>query len=130
MAFKKVTDSQTDGMYIIGSSDKNRYPIGFQYLVGGTIYTVREDVTKDAGSEMRRIVTSEGSTEIMTLESIDLDLKEVDATVLNDGKPKQKPVDEPNQEEKPAIDKRIAEASSKEKEDKKGEENEFDGIEW
>lgn len=78
-------DSQTDGMYIISQADKNRYPVGFQYLLGNIVYTVQEDVTKDTGSEMRRVVASDGNTQIMTLESIDLDLREVDAKVIDDG---------------------------------------------
>ena len=115
MAFKKVTNSKTDGMYIIGVSDKSRYPAGFEYIIGRTIYSVKEDVTKDAGSEMRRVVTSDGDVEIMTLESIDLDLKEPDARVINDGKPK--PVEEVKKEEI--------------KEPKKEEEkSEYDGLDW
>lgn len=118
MAFKKVTNSKTDAMYIIGVSDKSRYPAGFEYMVGGTIYTVREDVTKDAGSEMRRVVTSQGDVEIMTLESIDLDLKEADAQVLNDGKPK------------PAAEVKKEEPKEEIKEPKKEEESEYDGLDW
>ena len=118
MAFKKVTNSQTDGMYIIGSSDKSRYPVGFEYMVGGTTYKVREDVTKDAGSEMRRVITSDGSTEIMTLESIDLDLKEPDARIINDGIPRvvEEEIKEEVQEEKTTDDKE--------------NENEFEGLDW
>ena len=85
MAFKKFTNSDTDSMYILNQSDKKRYPDGFEYRIGRTIYTVRGDVTKDAGSEMRRVVTSDGAVEIMTLESIDLDLREPDAQVLQSG---------------------------------------------
>lgn len=121
MAFKKVTNSKTDGMYIIGVSDKSRYPVGFEYLVGSTIYTVREDVTKDAGSEMRRVVTSDGNVEIMTLESIDLDLKEADAKVLNDGKPKPVAIPKPAEKEEP---------KEEIKEPKKEEKSEYDGLDW
>ncbi len=123
MAFRKVTNSKTDAMYIIGTSDKERYPVGFEYMVGGTIYTVREDVTKDAGSEMRRVVTSDGSTEIMTLESIDLDLKEPDARVINDGKPKPVAIPSPVEEIK-------KEEPKEKKEPKKEEKSEYDGLEW
>jgi hypothetical protein len=119
MAFKKVTNSKSDAMYIIGSSDKSRYPVGFEYLVGRTIYTVREDVTKDTGSEMRRIVTSDGSVEIMTLESIDLDLKEPDAQVINDGKPK--PVEVKKEE---AVKEEVEEPKKEE------EKSEYDGLDW
>ena len=128
MSFKKVTDSQTDGMYIIGSSDKSRYPVGFQYMVGRTMYTVREDVTKDSGSGMRRVVTSEGAVEIMTLEPIDLDLKEPDAQVLDDGKPK---VEEPVPPVQPEpIDMREAELPKDTTEKEKEKSDEFEGLDW
>jgi hypothetical protein len=94
MAFKKVTNSKTDGMYILNKSDKDRYPNGFQYIIDSIIYTVREDVTKDAGSEMRRVICSDGATEIMTLETIDLDLKEPGAEILDDGLPKEDKIEE------------------------------------
>lgn len=119
MAFKKVTNLKTDAMFILNKSDKNRYPVGFEYLVGRTIYSVKEDVTKDAGSEMRRVVTSDGSVEIMTLESIDLDLKESDAKILNDGQPKvETPVPEPE-----PVQEEITEETV---EEEKGEYDEFD----
>jgi len=120
MGFKKVINSKTDGMFIIGSSDKSRYPVGFEYLVGKTIYRVREDVTKDTGSEMRRVVTSDGNVEIMTLESIDLDLKESDAQVLNDGK---------NTTDATAAPEVVKE-EIKEEPKKDEEKSEYDGIEW
>ena len=106
-------------MYIIGSSDKSRYPAGFEYMVGRTIYTVREDVTKDSGSEMRRVIASDGAVEIMTLESIDLDLKESDARIINDGKPK------------PAVEVKAEPVKEEIKEPKKEEEkSEYDGLDW
>ena len=127
MAFKKVTDSQTDGMYIIGSSDKSRYPVGFQYRIGGTLYTVREDATKDAGSEMRRVITSDGSVEIMTLESIDLDLREPDAQVIDDGKPKPVSIPKPVEKEEP---KEEIKEPKKEVEEIKEEKGEYDEFDW
>ena len=120
MTFKKVTDSKTDGMYILNKSNKSRYPVGFEYLVGRTAYTVKEDVTKDAGSDMRRVVTSDGNVEIMTLESIDLDLKEPDAQVVNNGIPKPVAIPEPVEEVK----------EEPKEEPKKEEEGEYDGLDW
>lgn len=128
MAFKKVTNSKTDAMYIIGSSDKTRYPVGFEYLVGRTIYTIREDVTKDTGSEMRRIVTSDGDVEIMTLESIDLDLREPDAKVLKSGiKEALTPIDKatPEQVKEGTIVEAIEEPKKEEE-----EKSEYDGLDW
>ena len=132
MSFKKVTNSKTDAMYIIGSSDKSRYPVGFEYLVGRTVYTVGEDVTKDAGSEMRRVVTSDGNVEIMTLESIDLDLKEPDAKVLKSGITAElTPIEKatPEQIEEGTV---VEAVEEKIEEPKKEEESkdEFEGLDW
>jgi len=125
MAFRKVTNSKSDAMYVIGTSDKTRYPVGFEYLVGRTVYTVREDVTKDAGSDMRRVVTSDGGVEIMTLESIDLDLREPDARVINDGQPKvEDPEPIPEVKEEPVQE-------TKEEPKKEEESNsEYEGLDW
>ena len=124
MAFKKVTNSKNDAMFILNQSDKTRYPVGFEYLVGRTVYSVKEDVTKDAGSEMRRIVTSDGSVEIMTLESMDLDLKEPDALIINDGQSKvEEVVPEPVQEE-------VAPEPVQDNTDKVEEKGEYDGLDW
>lgn len=86
MGFKKVITSQSQ--FVIGnfsSAEENKlFPPGFEYRVGGVIYKVREDCTKDAGSYARRVITSEGATEIMTLETIKRDLSEPDAQILKD----------------------------------------------
>lgn len=132
MAFKKVTNSKSDAMYIIGVSDKNRYPVNFEYRVGRTIYTIKEDVTKDAGSEMRRVVTSDGGVEIMTLESIDLDLKESDAQVLNSGITAELTSIEKATPEQIAEGTVVKAVKKETKEEPKQEEekSEYDGIEW
>jgi len=133
MAFKKTTNSKGDGIFILNKSDKNRYPVGFEYIVGQTIFTVKEDVTKDAGSEMRRVVTSDGSVEIMTLESIDLDLREADSKVLNDGQPKEEQVTpetaEEVTEEKPLTTDKIEDKDKTEDEEKQ-EYGQYDKYEW
>ena len=69
---------------IIGSSDadKIKFPPGFSYRVGGIIYTVVRDVTQEINSPMREMNLSDGTTEIATVSSITLDLKEHDATIL------------------------------------------------
>lgn len=85
MTMKKIV--QSNSMFVIkkSSTDKKLYPPGFSYRIGGVIYTVKEDVTKDPGSEMRRVVTSAGDTEIMAVEVITKDLKEADAAIISAG---------------------------------------------
>ena len=82
MGFKKVL--QSDHSIIIGSSsgDKIKFPPGFSYRVGGIIYTVKADVTQETNSPMREVVLSDGSTEIMLIETILKDLKEHDCEIL------------------------------------------------
>ena len=84
MSFKKVI--QSDRPIVIGhhENDVNLFPVGFEYRVGGIIYKVKEDVTKDNSSPMRRVQLSDGNTEILTIESIKMDLKEHDASIIND----------------------------------------------
>jgi hypothetical protein len=81
MVFKKVFQS---GNPVILShvNDNIKFPPGFSYRIGGTIYTVKEDITEDKSSPMREVSLSDGSTEIMTVSSIARDLKEVDCQVL------------------------------------------------
>jgi hypothetical protein len=74
----------SDKMYVIkGSSDKDIFPVGFEYMLGDTIYTVRQDITKDTASPMRRVVSSDGSVEEMTIETIKKDLQEHDAKIIS-----------------------------------------------
>ena len=88
MSIKKVFTSK-DGMAIIRQSDnQNKFPIGFEYSIGGVIYKVVEDITKDPGSSMRKVSCSNGDVEFLAVESIENDLREVDAVVINDGLPK------------------------------------------
>jgi len=91
MVMKKILKSQA--IIVISDSDKaNVFPPGFAYVLDGVIYTVRENVTKDVGSEMRKIITSEGTTEIVAIETITKDLRERGCTVISDGKINQKKV--------------------------------------
>ena len=86
MGFKKIMNSES--AYVVGDfideSIKNQFQPGFEYRIGRTVYTVREDVTKDSGSPMRRVTTSDGGTEILTIESIRKDLLEPDAQIIHD----------------------------------------------
>tara|TARA_Y100000310_G_scaffold311548_1_gene357915 strand:- start:7889 stop:8182 length:294 start_codon:yes stop_codon:yes gene_type:complete len=86
MVMKKVMTSD-DGMAIVSSSEdtKDKFPVGFQYVMGATIYTVKNIVDKDPNTDMRRVVTSEGEVEILTVASMEKDMKEFDCKVLDNG---------------------------------------------
>jgi hypothetical protein len=83
MGFKKIITSEGQPV-IIRESDNGseKYPPGFSYRIGSLIYTVRHDVTKDATSSMREVSLSDGSTEIITIESITRDLREPGCELL------------------------------------------------
>lgn len=84
MVMKKVMHS--NAMIIIGDSDQGKkFPPGFSYVLGGVVYTVRENATKDATSQMRKVITSEGATEILSIETILKDVKEHDCQILEEG---------------------------------------------
>ena len=86
MSFKKIITSQSQ--YVVGNfsniEENKLFPPGFEYRLGGIVYTVKEDCTKDTGAYARKVITSEGVTEIMTLETIKKDLQESDSQILND----------------------------------------------
>jgi hypothetical protein len=82
MAFKKTM--QGKNIVVLGDSKalQSSFQPGFRYRVGGTIYTVIRDVSQDPTSSMRLVATSDGSNEIMAVETIVRDLKEADAQIL------------------------------------------------
>ena len=86
--FKK--NIQSDAPIIIGDTPKTAkmFPPGFSYRIGGLIYTVKKDVTKEVSSPMREVLVSDGKVEIIPIESIAKDIREPDSTVLDDGLPK------------------------------------------
>jgi hypothetical protein len=99
MVMKKITDG--DSTFIVNvSGDKNSFPIGFKYSMDGTIYTVKKNITKDTGSEMRRLVTSEGGVEDVSVETIIKDLKEPGIKILDDGKKIEEKTSEDKEKEK------------------------------
>ena len=82
MAFKKTFS--TNAPIILGSSKAEElFPPGFRYRIAGTIYTVKADVTQEAASPMREVIRSDGSIEIIPIESIMKDLKEPDCEVMD-----------------------------------------------
>jgi hypothetical protein len=84
MTMKKAMDSE--GMIVVGKSEEHKlFPVGFEWRLGSTIYTVKEVVAKDPHSDMRRVVTSAGDEEYMTSETIKRDLKDSDAHIISEG---------------------------------------------
>ena len=77
MVMKKIMIS--DVPVIIGNSSKNEqlFPPGFRYRMGNLIYTVRRDCTQESTSPMREVSLSDGATEIIPVESIIKDIKEI-----------------------------------------------------
>ncbi len=82
MAFKKIITSEGQPVMIRTALDDVKYPPGFSYRIGSMIYTVKNDVTQEANASMREIGLSDGSTEIMTVESIARDLREPGCEIL------------------------------------------------
>ncbi len=86
MVFKKYMNTE-GAPYVIGQTvknDENLFPPGFTYKLDGILYTVREDVTVDSASPMRRVTTSEGSTEILEISIILKDLQSAGAMIIED----------------------------------------------
>ena len=95
MVMKKTM--KTEAPIVIGNSSKEKefFQPGFVYRTGSIIHTVVEDVTQERNSEMRRVLLSDGATEIISVDSIKKDLREHDADIL--------PVDEKYVEKKVEI---------------------------
>ena len=85
MVMKKYMQSKA--MVIVGDSDASKkFPPGFSYVMGQVIYTVKDNVSKEANSQMRRVTTSEGDVEIMTIETIARDIRDPGSQILAEGK--------------------------------------------
>jgi hypothetical protein len=85
IVMKKIISTQ-DGISIISSGEpKELFPVGFEYMLGQTIYKVDKVINKDPHSDMRRVITSEGSVEILPVESIKKDMKEYNCRILETG---------------------------------------------
>ena len=82
MVIKKTM--KTDAPIVISKSEeeKNLFLPGFMYKAGGDIRTVIEDVTQESNSQMRKVIVSDGATEILSVNSIKKDLKEHDSEIL------------------------------------------------
>lgn len=82
MVFRKKMDAKGKPIVLGGSQVKELFPPGFSYRLGSIIYTVKEDVTQETAAPMRELTCSDGSTEIISIESIMRDLKEPDCEVM------------------------------------------------
>ena len=82
MAFKKKFESEKPVIIIQNSDKDDKFPPGFCYRIEGIIYTVKEDVTQEKGSPMRKVILSDGATEIIPVESIIKDLKDHGCEIL------------------------------------------------
>ena len=82
MGFKKNIQSSSYAV-IAGSNDASLFEPGFKYVVDGVMYTVQEKYHSD-NTEFRRVVTSEGGKEDLTVDSIRRDLNIASAKILED----------------------------------------------
>jgi hypothetical protein len=75
---KKILNS-SDAPVVLGSTstDDQLFPPGFRYRMGSLIYTVRRDCTQEASSPMREVFLSDGATEIIPVETLIKDMKEI-----------------------------------------------------
>lgn len=87
MLKKMITSSGEGIMIVAGSENPAKFPVGFSYCLGSILYKVTGIVTKDAHAEMRKLVGSDGSEEIVTLDTIEKDLKSHNCHVVEDIKP-------------------------------------------
>lgn len=77
MVMKKTLKS--DATIVVGGSSNNEtlFPPGFRYRMGSLIYTVKGDCTQEAQSPMREVFLSDGATEIVPLETLLKDIREI-----------------------------------------------------
>lgn len=82
MVFKKFFHS--DKPIILNKTDaiSSLFPPGYSYRLGSLTFTVKKDVTEEKHSPKREVITSDGSTEILDIETIIKDLKQSDCVVL------------------------------------------------
>ena len=97
MAFKKTITSNAD--VVIGGNGPldALFPPGFKYMSGDVIYTVTKRFYAD-NTEFRRLVTSDGATEDVTVATIVKDLKTKGAEILDDPMAKAKEAESKSQE--------------------------------
>ena len=95
MAMKKAMNSE--GMFVVGSEDnKGKFPVGFSYVLGSTIYTVKEVITKEKHADMRRLTASDGAVEDVEVTTLLKDLKDPSCKILSTGESKDSNTDDDN----------------------------------
>jgi hypothetical protein len=77
MVMKKTLKS--DATIVVGGSSESEmlFPPGFSYRMGSIVYTVKRDCTQEAQSPMREVFLSDGATEIIPIETLLKDIKEI-----------------------------------------------------
>ncbi len=77
MVMKKTLKS--DATIVVGGSSESEmlFPPGFSYRMGSLIYTVKRDCTQEVQSPMREVLLSDGATEIVPVETLLKDIKEI-----------------------------------------------------
>lgn len=82
MAFKKEMKSK-DVVVLSSGNYETMFPVGFEYVMGGTIYKVSQ-CYKDGPTHMRKLIRSDGGEEILTVEQMIKDMET--SNVTNRGK--------------------------------------------
>lgn len=90
MSMKKRMTSENFSVIKTNANNSDVFPVGFQYVLDGVVYTVSKDITDNPNAPMRRLTTSSGDTEDVAIHTIAADLKESGAEVLDDGKKEEK----------------------------------------
>ena len=66
--------TQSQNMHIInGNKADVQFDVGFEYMVDGVLYKVKE-VVKDGATQLRKVQTSDGRIEFVTVDTIRRDL--------------------------------------------------------
>ncbi|MFW6009138.1 MAG: hypothetical protein ACOCP8_07735, partial [archaeon] len=81
--FKKAINSE--GFVIVGNKKSDKpFPIGFEYQIGDVICKVVKDISQGK-DEMRRLSISDGHEEDVEISTIQKDINESNAKILNYG---------------------------------------------
>lgn len=78
MVMKKIMVSKSAVVMVnCSATDKKLFPPGFRYRMGSIIYTVKADITQDATNPIREVFLSDGATEIVPVETLLKDIREI-----------------------------------------------------
>jgi len=123
MVMRKTINTK-DAPIVLGQStkDKELFPPGFRYRMGSLIFTVKGDCTQEASSPMREVFLSDGATEIVPVETLMKDVREITRSNGNAGE-----IMEPDQRfmpkkliaQKKVVKKKVAKKTVKKKVTKK-----------